>query len=100
MSFSNPNSENAPSGNFGQRLGQYMGQHNPLVGALFQQVFGQPQSAGEHQLQGIGSRLGSNPVVTNNPPLPDMSQPQQMADMAQPAKGLNISAIAKLLMGA
>lgn len=85
----------APKGpNFGQRLMQYGEQRNPLLGMLGHEVFGGGQQ---------NQNRGAQPVPYADQPLPDGSQNNlnQSDLLNQPkAKGLNFSAIAKLLMGA
>ena len=116
MSFSSPNTTNTgsatgdkfskgdqhPSPNFGQRLLQYGESRNPLLGGLMEQVFGKPQAPIDHNSYGLdNTQFRPQMQAPELSSMPDGSQglAQPQLDM-QKAHGINVSAIAKLLMGA
>lgn len=85
--------------NFGQRIGDYAKSRTPMGGRLFDQVFGTGGQNMQKDTQGIQYNQAEAPQLA---PMPDGSQGLDQHDMlSEPkAKGLNFSAIAKLLMGA
>ena len=85
MSFSSPEtskeqSQGTQHGNFGQRVGQYLENRNPVAGALMHQIFGS-----ENPQQQVATNIDHISQSMNDPAL--MQQSYEQPDFSGLAQG-------------